>query len=87
LNPVILQTGLTVRNWRPGDRFWPAHAKSPKKIKELLQQRHVTGPERQSWPVIAAGADVVWLRGFAASAQFLLRDPAKEALLIRERPL
>jgi len=26
---------LTVRNWRPGDRFWPAHTKAQKKIKEL----------------------------------------------------
>jgi len=28
---------LRVRNWRAGDRYWPAHTKSPKKIKELLQ--------------------------------------------------
>src|SRR6266576_994940 len=33
---------LTVRNWRPGDRFWPAHTKAPKKVKELLQEKHVT---------------------------------------------
>ncbi len=39
LDPALLKKELTVRNWRAGDRFWPAHSKSPKKIKELLQER------------------------------------------------
>jgi tRNA(Ile)-lysidine synthetase-like protein len=39
---------LIVRNWRPGDRFWPAHTKSPKKVKELLQERHVAQPGAQA---------------------------------------
>jgi tRNA(Ile)-lysidine synthase len=52
LNAESLPGPLTVRNWRPGDRFWPAHTKSPKKIKELLLQRQVARPERRLWPVI-----------------------------------
>ena len=55
---------LRVRNWRPGDRFWPAHTKSPKKIKELLQERHVAQPERRLWPVVVSGDEIVWVRGF-----------------------
>ena len=43
LNSALLSKELRVRNWRPGDRFWPAHTKSAKKIKELLQEHHVTG--------------------------------------------
>jgi len=42
---------LIVRNWRAGDRFWPAHTKAPKKIKELLQERQVAQPGRRLWPV------------------------------------
>jgi tRNA(Ile)-lysidine synthase len=56
--------GLLVRNWRAGDRFWPVHSKASKKIKELLQDRHITGDEKKTWPVIASGEDIVWLRGF-----------------------
>ena len=41
LRAELLPERLLVRNWRAGDRFWPAHTKSPKKIKELLQERHV----------------------------------------------
>ena len=29
-----------------------AHTKSPKKMKELLQEHHVAQPERRLWPVV-----------------------------------
>ena len=54
-------TALMVRNWRQGERFWPAHSKEPKKIKELLQDRHITGDAKKLWPVIASGDEVVWV--------------------------
>lgn len=73
---------LKVRNWHPGDRFWPAHTKVPKKIKELLQERHLTGPERKLWPVVVSGTEVVWVRGFQAPSR--LRSQRDEAVLIRE---
>jgi tRNA(Ile)-lysidine synthase len=59
---------LTVRNWRAGDRFWPAHSKGPKKIKALLQQKRITGPERHLWPVVAWKTHILWLRGFPPPA-------------------
>ena len=74
---------LRVRNWRAGDRFWPNHTKSPKKIKELLQERHVAQPERKLWPVLTSGNEIVWLRGFPAPAQFRAK-PGREAVLILE---
>ncbi len=61
---------LVVRNWRAGDRFWPAHSKSPKKVKELLAARRVAGPERRLWPVVASGPEIVWMRGFPAAQPF-----------------
>jgi tRNA(Ile)-lysidine synthase len=85
-DPALLARELRVRNWRAGDRFWPAHTKSPKKIKELLRERHVTGRERKLWPVVVSGDDVVWVRGFLAPAQLRPRDEAK-AVVIRELPL
>jgi tRNA(Ile)-lysidine synthetase-like protein len=74
-----------VRNWRAGDRFWPAHTKSPKKVKELLQERGITGPERKHWPVIENRGEVIWLRGFALPAA--LQPRAERALWIREAEL
>ena len=84
LEPALLAKELRVRNWRAGDRFWPAHTKTPKKIKELLQERQVTGPERKLWPVVVSGSEVVWVRGFAAPAKLRPRAGAGEAVVIRE---
>ena len=78
---------LRVRNWHPGDRFWPAHTKTSKKVKELLQERHLTGAERKHWPVVVSGADVVWMRGFAVPGHFQARKEDPDAVLIRETPL
>ena len=84
LNPDSLSGPLRVRNWRAGDRFWPAHTKSPKKIKELLQERHVAQPERRLWPVVTSGAEIVWMRGFPCPAKFQSK-PGQQALQISER--
>ncbi|HSA93060.1 MAG TPA: tRNA lysidine(34) synthetase TilS [Terriglobales bacterium] len=85
LEPRKLEPELVVRNWRAGDRFWPAHSKSPKKVKELLAARRVAGPDRRLWPVVASGSEIVWIRGFAG-AQAFVASVASDALLIEEVP-
>jgi tRNA(Ile)-lysidine synthase len=86
--PLLLPrfaASLVVRNWRAGERFWPANAKQPKKIKELLQDRNITGEEKKRWPVVASGDDVVWVAGLGARRD--LRLKADEGVLILESPL
>ncbi|MFZ0770106.1 MAG: tRNA lysidine(34) synthetase TilS [Candidatus Sulfotelmatobacter sp.] len=85
LRADLLPRQLIVRNWRSGDRFWPAHTKSPKKVKELLQERHVAQPGRRLWPVAASGDEIVWMRGFPVPAR-LSAKRQREAILIREMP-
>jgi tRNA(Ile)-lysidine synthase len=85
LRAELLPGHLMVRNWRAGDRFWPAHTKSPKKIKELLQERHVDQPQRRLWPVVASREEIVWMRGFPVPAR-LRSELGQEAVLIREMP-
>lgn len=84
LDRARLNQELRVRNWRAGDRFWPAHTKMPKKIKELLQSLHLTGNIRKLWPVVVSGADVIWLRGFPVPSHLRAGEDAAEAVLIRE---
>jgi tRNA(Ile)-lysidine synthase len=83
LNAELLPAQLTVRNWRPGDRFWPAHTKAPRKVKELLQERHIAQSQRRLWPVALSGDEIVWMRGFAVPAR-LRAQAEREAVLIRE---
>jgi tRNA(Ile)-lysidine synthase len=74
--------GLIIRNWRAGERFWPAHTKEPKKIKELLQDRHITGDEKKSWPVVACGDEIVWVRGLGVRRDLIAKNGA--GVLIQE---
>lgn len=85
-DPALLEKQLLVRNWHAGDRFWPAHTKSPRKIKELLQERHVPQPERKLWPVVASGEEIIWIRGFPGRAHLRPKN-GNEAVLIRELPV
>jgi tRNA(Ile)-lysidine synthase len=83
-----LASELVVRNWRAGDRFFPAKTKAPKKVKELLEPGRVIGrvsPEaRKSWPVVESAGEIVWLRGFPVPEALALRTPEGEAVLIEE---
>src|SRR5438552_10077031 len=74
LNRALLAPEVTVRNWRSGDRFFPAHTRSPKKVKELLQSgrpcHNLSPAERKAWPVIENAGEIVWMRGFPVPQAF-----------------
>ena len=82
VDPRFARHKWVVRNWRAGERFWPAHTKEPKKIKELLQDRHITGAQKQRWPVIACGEEIIWLGGFGVRGDLQSGDHG--GVLIRE---
>ena len=86
LNPNMLGPELTVRNWRAGDRFFPAHTRSPKKVKELLQPgrlgQEFSPVQRRQWPVIESSGQIVWMRGFPVAQNFACSSG--DAVLIEE---
>ncbi len=76
---------VLIRNWRAGDRYWPAHTSTARKVKELLGNRHAAGAEKKLWPVaVAEGCGLVWMRGFAVPAAFRVPSGAVKAIWIRE---
>jgi tRNA(Ile)-lysidine synthase len=86
LRAELLETELRVRNWRPGDRFWPAHTKAPGKIKELLQKRHIPQAQRRVWPVLVSGEEIVWVRDFPLPEKWQAQS-GERAVLIEELSL
>lgn len=76
--------GLTLRNWRPGDRFWPDRAPSPKKVKDLLQKLGIRGRERKLWPVIASRERLVWMRGLGLAHGLSGSDACYPDILVRQ---
>jgi tRNA(Ile)-lysidine synthase len=85
LDPSAMKGGLMVRPWRAGERFWPTHTKEPKKIKELLQNMNITGRDKKTWPVVASGDEVVWVKGLGVRRDFQAKG--ESGVLIRESEL
>lgn len=86
LEASLLGSELKVRNWRAGDKFFPVHTQSPKKVKELLQPgrlgHEISPDERKTWPVIESAGQIVWMRSFPASKDFA--SSSGDAVLIEE---
>ncbi|MFY9855425.1 MAG: tRNA lysidine(34) synthetase TilS, partial [Terracidiphilus sp.] len=59
----IFTETATLRNWRPGDRVRLRYSSGLRKVKEVLERKHVTGTERAVWPVLEANGQIVWMRG------------------------
>jgi len=70
LSAELLAPVLTVRNWRPGDRFWPAHSGSEEKLKRLFAEKHIPAEQRASWPVLLSSEQIAWVRGFPVARAF-----------------
>jgi tRNA(Ile)-lysidine synthase len=58
---------LTVRSWRPGDRMTPAGGETIRRVKGLLRDAGIAGPDRTGWPVVLAGREIVWIPGVRRS--------------------
>jgi len=79
-----LRFPMVLRNWRPGDRLRPMGHRSAHKLKRLLNERHVNRWERDGWPVLASGGDLVWTRGFPAAAEYAANERTRAGIVIAE---
>ena len=64
--PWVLESrrrGLTVRGWRPGDRL----AGRGKKVQDVFVDARVPRSEREAWPLVVRGDEVVAVPGIAAA--------------------
>ena len=75
---------LELRNWRPGDHYRPVGERHERKIKLLFQEARIPLWERRSWPVVAAGGQIVWSRKFGAAATFARNECSRTVLQIRD---
>ena len=79
-----LRFPMVLRNWRPGDRLRPLGHRSVHKLKRLLNERHVSRWERNGWPVLASGGDLVWTRGFPVAAEYAANERTRAGIVIAE---
>jgi len=78
-----LQAALTLRSLRPGDRMRPEGHRGTHKLKRLLNEKRISRWEREGWPVLESGENIVWARGFVA-AEFSATRETRRAILVSE---
>jgi tRNA(Ile)-lysidine synthase len=58
---------LTVRRWQAGDRLASSRGQGKRRVARYLSDAGVTGSEREGWPVVMKGDEVVWIPGVRRS--------------------
>ena len=80
LNAEKLRFPLTLRTFRPGDRFIPFGMKGHKKIKDFFVDLKVPLEERRSTPIVCCDDAPVWVCGFRIDDRFKVTPDAKRVL-------
>jgi tRNA(Ile)-lysidine synthase len=79
---------VTLRHWRPGDRFQPIGLKSPVKLQDLFTNRKIPRARRRQFMVAAAENDeIFWVEGLRISENFKLTPQTRRRLVWRWRRL
>ena len=78
---------LVLRNWRPGDRLRPSGHQNARKLKRLLNKKHISRWDRKGWPVLTSGGVLVWARGFPVAADFAAGERTRTGIVIAEEKI
>lgn len=90
LSPERIPGRLSLRSWRPGDRYQPAGMGVSRKLKHLFQQERICSWDRAGWPLVtvARGGSregrIVWARRFGPAEEFAAGKAARRAVAVDE---
>lgn len=73
---------LSVRTFRPGDRFVPLGMKSPIKIKDFFIRCKIPIPERRHIPLVLSDDDIVWIVGHRIDDRYRVTQNTRRVLRI-----
>lgn len=77
---------VTLRHWRPGDRFQPIGMKSAVKLQDLLTNARIPRQQRHHLLVAStAGGEIFWVESLRISDNFKLNPETKRRLVWRWR--
>ena len=84
---ACVTSAFSVRNFRHGDRFQPLGMTGHKKIKDLFIEKRVPLAIRASWPLVAAGKEVLWIPGYGRSASASVSTKTTAVLHLKALPI
>jgi len=84
---AVFSSGLTVRNFLPGDRIRPLGMTGTRKVKEVFVDKRLPLRQRAGFPVVATGNQIVWLPGLLRGDGALVGGKSKAVLCLRMRQM
>jgi tRNA(Ile)-lysidine synthase len=75
---------VELRSWRPGDRYQPLGRAKAEKLKNLFQEARVPLWERQDWPILTIGEEIVWARHFGPALNHAATAASRSVLRVSE---
>jgi tRNA(Ile)-lysidine synthase len=78
---------LSVRNFRPGDRFQPLGMSGHKKVKDLFIEKRVPLSVRARWPLVTSGDEVLWIPRYGRSSAGSVSGKTTSVLHLKARPI
>jgi len=73
---------LSMRTRRPGDRIYPLGGPGSKKLQDYFVDAKVPKHERDGWPLVCIGSEVLWVSGKTVSERFKVAPDTKRVLLL-----
>ncbi len=87
LDSKVSRRPLTLRSWQAGDCYQPRGYRKPRKLQDLFQRHRIARGKRAGWPVLVAGDEVIWARGWPVGEAYFPSPDSARVLAIGEAPL
>ena len=73
---------LSVRNFRPGDKFVPLGMTGHKKLKDFFVDLKIPSPVRAKTPILTCGNRIMWVCGLRVDDRFKVSRETKEIVRV-----
>jgi tRNA(Ile)-lysidine synthase len=78
-----LQFPLKMRNFRPGDRFYPLGMKGSQKLKDFFIDHKVPKFERPKVPLLISGEMIAWIAGYRIDERVKVTEKTEKVLKVK----
>ncbi|MDB5085153.1 MAG: hypothetical protein JWN30_2039 [Bacilli bacterium] len=78
---------LYIRSKLPGDRMQVIGMQGSKKVKDLLMEARISKQQRDNWPVLMHGEQLIWTIGLRRSSAFQVTDSSSTLLRMEAEPI
>ncbi|MHB8581002.1 MAG: tRNA lysidine(34) synthetase TilS [Ignavibacteriaceae bacterium] len=73
-----IKSSFTIRQWKPGDKFYPLGMKGTKNISDFLAEQKISSSTKKDQLVLTNGKKIVWVIGLRIDDRFKITNNTKK---------